>query len=474
MSGTDPRQRMEPRLIKEISKEISTEFSMLRIYLGFTEAQFARLKHAYRNMDDQIFAMLNAWHNVVVRCGENPRHLLAAALDDCENRYLAVTKLVTPTELDGLKRREREPCEETKKLIEEINFSVPGDMAGAGPIFNVGAPNSVNVFPGGNFTNHGELSLGSKYPGFSRSSGADSNPKYGNFKKSYDDSLTQTMVGIYYNMMESVGAIIAHNGHVFGTGFRVGSKYIMTARHVISDILDPYRSGRITEQYLQDAYISFSDIPTVPSVVTYKLKQVCYSNEKLDIAIMEILNPDQRLPNKLPLRSDNLPDIEYVSLFGYGHPNNQGKHWEPRCPIIYPNFECLRSALAFKEQHHQYFIQNLDLDHVNRIRRQDKNPAAVVEKGYLGYDEQHKLLIHALLEDGASGSPMLACVNPAAGIVQVVGVFTHGIPEFYFCLNDTGKSIIPNELRFEAGARMTFIFQDMCREHFSLAQDIFT
>ncbi|KAH3711193.1 uncharacterized protein LOC127857538 [Dreissena polymorpha] len=472
MSGMDPR-RMEPRLIKDISKEISTEFSMLRIYLGFTEAQFARLKHAYRNMDDQIFAMLNAWHDVVVRCGENPRRLLAAALDDCENRFLAVTKLVTPKELDGLKPREREPREETKKLIEEINFTVPGDMAGAGPIFNVGAPNAVNVFPGGSLSNHGKLSLGINYPGVSRSSGADSNPKHGNFKKSNDDSLTQTMLGIYHNMMESVGAIMAHN-YVFGTGFRVGSKYIMTAKHVITDILDPYRSGVITDQYMQDAHISFSDLPTVPSDLDYKFKQVCYFNEKLDIAILEILNPDQRLPNKLPLRRDNLPDIEYVSLFGYGHPNNPRKHWDQRCQIIYPNFECLRSALAFKEKRHQDLIQNLDRNYVVRLRSKNENPAAVVEKGYLGYDEPHKLLIHAFLEHGASGSPMLACVNPAAGIVQVVGVFTHGIPEFYFCLSDTGKSIIPNEFRFEAGTRMTFIFQDMCREHVSLAQDIFT
>ncbi|XP_052240102.1 uncharacterized protein LOC127850812 isoform X2 [Dreissena polymorpha] len=146
MSGMDLR-RMEPRLVKDISKEISTEFTMLRIYLDFTEAQFARLKHAYHNMDDQIFVMLNAWHDVVVRCGENPRHLLAAALDDCENRFLAVTKLVTPKELDELTPREREPREETKKLIKEINFTVPGDMAGTRPIFNVGAPNAVNVFP---------------------------------------------------------------------------------------------------------------------------------------------------------------------------------------------------------------------------------------------------------------------------------------------------------------------------------------
>ena len=52
-------------------------------------------------MDDQIFNMLNEWHDVVVRCGENPRHLLAAALDESEYRLLAVNKLLTPKELDG-------------------------------------------------------------------------------------------------------------------------------------------------------------------------------------------------------------------------------------------------------------------------------------------------------------------------------------------------------------------------------------
>ncbi|XP_052230152.1 uncharacterized protein LOC127844162 isoform X2 [Dreissena polymorpha] len=517
MSGTDPRQRMEPRLIKEISKEISTEFTMLRIYLGFTEPQFARLKHAYPNMDDQIFALLNAWHDVVVGCGENPRHLLAAALHACENRYLAVSKLVTPKELDGLTCREREPQAETKKRIQQINFSVPGDSVGAGSVNNYGAHNAVNVFSGGTFINHGDLSLASDYSGVSRSSSADSfpliqkycqfkdpnvemsdhevsskpnirrlleqhvsrsssadsflqNQKYGQLKKPFDDTMTQRMMGIYIRCMESVGPIMTHS-RTCGTGFRVGSNYIMTAWHVITSILDPTQTGQLNGQNLQEAYISFSDPPTAPNVIIFTFKCIAYFHKDLDIAILEISDANQRLPVKLSLRKEDIPHLKHLSLIGFGHPKNPGKHFEYRCPIVYQQNQA--SLTAFVQKHRQDIINHLDVTFVGHWQSKGIDPGAVVDRGY--QDADNKLLIHCFMEQGASGSPILACVDAAAGIVEVVGVLTHCIPDYFFCLNNEGKKwILEKEFRFEAGSRMKFIFQFLCSENPDLAQAIFS
>ena len=57
----------------------------------------------------------------------------------------------------GLTVTEREPRAETKRQIELINFSVPGDTVGSVQYYNV--QNTINVFTGGSFTSHGEPSL---------------------------------------------------------------------------------------------------------------------------------------------------------------------------------------------------------------------------------------------------------------------------------------------------------------------------
>ncbi|WAR11982.1 hypothetical protein MAR_026162, partial [Mya arenaria] len=42
-------------------------------------------------ISEQTFRLVKAWHDVVVDCDENPKELLASALLDIGNKYLAVT-----------------------------------------------------------------------------------------------------------------------------------------------------------------------------------------------------------------------------------------------------------------------------------------------------------------------------------------------------------------------------------------------
>lgn len=54
-------------------------------------------------------------------------------------------------------------------------------------------------------------------------------------RKSFDDTLRELIVHQYSTIMKSVGCLMSHNGK--GTIFRVGSKYGMTAAHVVNAII---------------------------------------------------------------------------------------------------------------------------------------------------------------------------------------------------------------------------------------------
>jgi hypothetical protein len=59
--------------------------------------------------------------------------------------------------------------------------------------------------------------------------------KGGELKKEVDDTFTQSVMANLNISLMSCGALI-NDGNLEGTVFRVGSKYVMTAYHVIKDI----------------------------------------------------------------------------------------------------------------------------------------------------------------------------------------------------------------------------------------------
>ncbi|KAH3711200.1 hypothetical protein DPMN_070702 [Dreissena polymorpha] len=135
------------------------------------------------------------------------------------------------------------------------------------------------------------------------------------------------------------------------------------------------------------------------------------------LEISNAVNANQRLPLKLRLRKEDVPPLEHLSLIGFGHPTNPGKHIELRCPIVFQNKASL-SALV--QPYRQAIINSLDVTLVGNMHSKGIDPGVVVDQGYQHAD--NKLLIHCFMEQGASGSPILACVDAAVGIVEVVGV----------------------------------------------------
>ncbi|KAH3778455.1 hypothetical protein DPMN_179914 [Dreissena polymorpha] len=252
-------------------------------------------------------------------------------------------------------------------------------------------------------------------------------------------------------MMCSVGAIVRSN-EVVGTGFRVGKRSIVTALHVVMEIIDPRKCGEQNFFKLEEASVVFTDNPLDPSARHYNFSaNGLYFDKDLDFAFLKIAHPNGNLPKKLTLRKEPFKRVDTVSLIGYGHPGNPNKHFENSCQIIYRNSRAIDIA-------HTVFHQNIDRFRAGLLQTYDRS---MVEKGYQGYDSQHLILMHCFMEHGASGSPILACVNPSAGIVEVVGVLTRGFPEFYFCLDKRHKHYLPDNCRFEAGSRMTSIYERM-------------
>ncbi|KAH3778492.1 uncharacterized protein LOC127845056 [Dreissena polymorpha] len=285
----------------------------------------------------------------------------------------------------------------------------------------------------------------------------------GILKKEKDNTLSQCMMDIYRDKMLSVGAIVRSN-EVVGTGFRVGKQCIVTALHVVMEIIDPRKCGEHNFSKLKKASIVFSDNPFDPSARHYNFSaESFYFYEDLDVAILEIPHPDGMLPKKLTLRKEPVDLVDTVSLIGYGHPGNSNKHFENSCQILYSNSHEINCA-------HTVFRKNIDKFRTGLLRGYD---SSMVERGYQGHDSPHLILMHCFMEHGASGSPILACVNPSEGIVEVVGVLTRGFPEFYFCLDKRHKYYLPDNCRFEAGPRMTSIYERMTSQSNEIMADLF-
>ncbi|XP_053390917.1 uncharacterized protein LOC128553765 [Mercenaria mercenaria] len=281
------------------------------------------------------------------------------------------------------------------------------------------------------------------------------------FKKEHDDTLSQTMVLALHEQMKSVGVLIS-GGNLGGTVFRVGSKYVMTALHVINNIIDPTKTGvwDVTLLESTDTHINFHESPLTPPMVPYRLKRDFMYNVDLDVALLEVTNPSN-LPMKLNLCKDEI-GVTNVSLIGYGHPGQIKKCLDPKCEIVHPNSHRILSAQAWLQQNKNFF--KLALHGIGR------NPA-LVDKGYQGYDQSSKLIFDCYMKRGASGAPALTNDNERS--VQVVGILTHGLPDFYFSLPELMKPQFPKNYRLEVGAKMKDIFNWINSQSREIAKDLF-
>lgn len=230
---------------------------------------------------------------------------------------------------------------------------------------------------------------------------------------------------------------------------------------------DPNNTGANDPSRLEDTHtcIHFYESTVIsavnPMVRFYHVKRNFISNEALDVAVLEIADP-RDLPRSMFLSKEEFSGSD-ISLVGYGNPKNPyRKYLDPKCKVIKPDSQRMRSVLAWLQQNRMTFK--------GALFECGQKPESV-DLGYYGFDNPSKLLFDCFMEFGASGAPVLTNDNERS--VQVVGLLTHGLPDFYFRLPESTQRTVSNYCRIEQGAKMKYVYQWMNRDHSVIANDLF-
>lgn len=200
----------------------------------------------------------------------------------------------------------------------------------------------------------------------------------------------------------------------------------------------------------------------------YNIKQMFYKDKDLDTAVLEIKNPDNNLPPGLKLRrADSAQlDLRYASLIGFGHPQSRTntKTFEHCCRIVNPSSDEMWSALEWLSSMAQVYRHDLFV--------QGKDPMEV-DRGYKNYDAGFKILFHCFMEHGSSGGPIIRVCHGSqddAKSVEVIGIVTHAMPELFFQLTPNCQRYFPENRRFEAGTKTSYIYEKMKRDNSDVAE----
>ncbi|XP_060586094.1 uncharacterized protein LOC132741850 [Ruditapes philippinarum] len=118
------------------------------------------------------------------------------------------------------------------------------------------------------------------------------NGKTGELKKTYNDTLTPTILNALNSQAESVGCLICEEG-IAGTVFKVGTNHAMTACHVVYFIIridknGPNENGNFDWSQLtsDSVYVNFNELITDKPRKVSKVTCV-YFNEHLDVAVLK-------------------------------------------------------------------------------------------------------------------------------------------------------------------------------------------
>ncbi|XP_060580115.1 uncharacterized protein LOC132736922 [Ruditapes philippinarum] len=289
------------------------------------------------------------------------------------------------------------------------------------------------------------------------------------FKKAHDNTLSEQMVGDMAVKMKSVGAIISSSS-VRGTVFRVGSKYVMTALHVVKSITNPRQLSSIADidwSKLDDptVYITFAaSVNDLRSPIFYIKPEVVYMNKQLDIAILELKSLES-LPPSLKLSKD-MGQMKCVNIIGLGHPTDPRKKLDANCEVLNNN--------QIRKDIDNYFNANPSVLQLNGLE-----PGGI--KGeYIELHNTDMFPCHTFFEHGSSGAP-------AVEENEVVGILVKGIPFSYYEMRDSpyftasgqpyftasGIDKLPKNLMFELCVKTESIFNDMRSKEPLLADDLF-
>ncbi|XP_053407824.1 uncharacterized protein LOC128559610 [Mercenaria mercenaria] len=288
------------------------------------------------------------------------------------------------------------------------------------------------------------------------------------FKKETDNTISEKKTDNMSVKMKSVGAIVCDG--VRGTVFRVGSKYVMTALHVVLSITNPAKRQNIPDNdwtKLEDpnVWIMFAPSATDLQSPPFHIKRdVIFLNKELDIAILE-LKPGKKLPGKLNLSKD-MGITEHVDLIGFGHPIDAGKCWDPNCRIVPVTCDLIQSL----QWQHSQFVEKCSLRTILQLHGLNPNMLEM-NKCYAELQNSDRFACHIVMEHGASGAPAIADN-------EVVGVLVKGVPLYYYALKNripTAQYVqhFPSHLRFELCTRADRMYEVIRCENPMLTADLF-
>ncbi|XP_045204655.2 uncharacterized protein LOC123557304 [Mercenaria mercenaria] len=249
-----------------------------------------------------------------------------------------------------------------------------------------------------------------------------------------------------------------------GTGFRVGSKYIMTAYHVVKGILaasyqrlgsndhDIIDSLQNSSVYCAFEYFKNNE-PEKERKYRFK-PTIPFKNEETDTAIIELVDNLDGTPMPPPFELFGFPDLTGRFTL-MGHEGSIMKYNTVDQIINRDHHITLEDIQLVKEYNNTKTNESYEFPPYNTLTN------------------ENRILFHCKFSKGASGSPgMLVFEN---GSVVVVTMLLCGYPNWYYNerIDRQLRSDWPEEYCIEQGADMVKVGNIMRIENLQLYQDIF-
>lgn len=250
-----------------------------------------------------------------------------------------------------------------------------------------------------------------------------------------------------------------------GTGFRVGSRYIMTAWHVVQEILE--RGHRLigpTQNHGQYAALAQPGVfarfnfltdtqPSNRDRWTFK-PLVRFSDSEVDTAVLELEDSPLGTPMPPQFTEFSIPVLSDKFTF-IGHTGSDPQQLDIVDKCLDTNSEeTRRDIITVKQQ--SLLLAGRDYEFPpHRLDRSDR------------------FLFHCTFSKGASGSPGVVVL--ADGRVVVVTMLLRGFPDWYYDPNlpQDVKDIWPKQYCVEQGSNMMIVYDKMMANNPALCQEIF-
>ncbi|XP_033759253.1 uncharacterized protein LOC117341487 isoform X2 [Pecten maximus] len=268
------------------------------------------------------------------------------------------------------------------------------------------------------------------------------------FRKKTDNTHDARIIDVWARARQSVGLI---KGPVSGgTGFRVGTFYIMTAYHVAADITKQHKSDKENWAYLGDknVWIEFKFPEKYVGKKFHFEPELITGSKELDYAILELNQAhtdesDLEIPE--PIRK--FQKIHYEELFamlGFPQANNG---------IMQFDSDIMLFDLAVNSDRRNLMIENGE-----------------AKPEYTGICDEEKVLFDCWVQWGASGSPGIVMGNDGKEPVCTL-MLLRGYPN-----EISSGARVPREEMIEQGIKMETIADELSRNGESgqdLKKDIF-